>query len=137
MGIEGFLVVAALKVVVAQRLLKRICTNCRVVDDKVEVSHLVACGFAPSSAEKIKVYRGKGCDTCNGSGYKGRVAIYEVLDISAKIREMILQNASVDDIKSAAIKDGMKTLRMCALTKVAQGLSTIEEALANSAADNL
>lgn len=137
MGIEGFLVVAALKVVVAQRLLKRICTNCRVVDDKVEVSHLIACGFAPSSAEKIKVYRGKGCDTCNGSGYKGRVAIYEVLDISAKIREMILQNASVDDIKSAAIKDGMKTLRMCALTKVAQGLSTIEEALANSAADNL
>ncbi len=137
MGIEGFLVVAALKVVVAQRLLRKICTNCRVVDESIDADQLVACGFAPSSAQRIKVYRGKGCEVCNGSGYKGRVAIYEVLDISPKVREMILQNASVDDVKAAAIKDGMKTLRMCALTKVAQGLSTIEEALANSAADNI
>lgn len=137
MGIEGFLVVAALKVVVAQRLLRKICTNCRTVDESIDADQLVACGFAPSSAQRIKVYRGKGCDVCNGSGYKGRVAIYEVLDVSPKVREMILQNASVDDIKAAAIKDGMKTLRMCALTKVAQGLSTIEEALANSAADNV
>lgn len=137
MGIENFLLVAALKVVVAQRLLRKICVNCRVVDETVQSSHLIACGFAPSSAEKIKVYKGKGCDVCNGSGYKGRVAIYEVLDITLKIRELILQNASVDEIKSEAIRSGMKTLRMCALTKVAQGLSTIEEALANSASDSL
>ncbi len=137
MGIEGFLVVAALKVVVAQRLLRKICVNCRTVDDQVTAAQLIACGFAPSSAQKIKVYKGRGCDVCNKTGYKGRVAIYEVLDVNIKVREMIIQGASVDEIKGEAIRAGMKTLRMCALTKVAQGLTTIEEALANSASDNL
>lgn len=136
MGIEPFLVVAALNVVVAQRLCRKICLNCRE-EKAVSVDELVACGFAPASAEKIKVYHGRGCEACNRTGYKGRVAIYEVLAMSPRVREMILKHGSTDDIKRQAIKDGMKTLRMCALTKVAQGLTTLEEALANSAADNL
>tara|TARA_Y100001936_G_scaffold252650_1_gene313309 strand:+ start:12112 stop:13782 length:1671 start_codon:yes stop_codon:yes gene_type:complete len=136
MGIEPFLVVAALNVVVAQRLCRKICINCRE-PHKVSLSELVACGFAPASAEKIKVYKGKGCDVCNGTGYKGRVAIYEVLEMSPRLRELVLKHASSDDIKAQAIKEGMKTLRMCALTKVAQGLTTIEEALSNSASDNM
>ncbi|MCT4642560.1 MAG: ATPase, T2SS/T4P/T4SS family [Bacteriovoracaceae bacterium] len=136
MGIEGFLVVASLRVVVAQRLLRRICTNCRV-EDQVDKAQLIACGFAPSSADRIKIYRGKGCENCNGTGYKGRVAIYEVLELNSRIRELVLENASVDDIKRRAIKSGMKTLRMCALTKVAQGITTLDEAIANSASDNL
>jgi type IV pilus assembly protein PilB len=98
---------------------------------------LVAVGYAPASAEKVKVYKGKGCDACGGTGYKGRVAIYEVLSIGPKIRELILKNASSDEIKAQAIKNGMKTLRMCALTKVVQGLTTLEEALNNSASDNM
>lgn len=136
MGIEPFLVVAALNVVVAQRLLRKICMNCRE-QVKVEVEELVACGFAPSSAEKIKVYKGKGCEACNNTGYKGRVAIYEVLEMTPRLRELVIKNASSDDIKAMAIKEGMKTLRMSALTKVAQGLTTLEEATSNSASDNM
>jgi type IV pilus assembly protein PilB len=136
MGIEPFLVVAALNVIVAQRLCRKICINCRE-EKKTTPDELIACGFAPASAEKIKVYHGKGCEICNGTGYKGRVAIYEVLQVTSKIRELILRNASTDDIKRQAIRDGMKTLRMCALTKVAQGLTTLEEAVSNSASDQL
>ncbi|WP_408098465.1 type IV-A pilus assembly ATPase PilB [Peredibacter sp. HCB2-198] len=136
MGIEPFLVVAALNVIVAQRLCRKICINCRE-ERKVTPDELIACGFAPASAEKIKVYQGKGCEICNNTGYKGRVAIYEVLSVTPKVRELILRNASSDDIKKQAIRDGMKTLRMCALTKVAQGLTTLEEAVSNSASDQL
>lgn len=136
MGIEPFLVVAALNVIVAQRLCRKICINCRE-ENKVPTEELIACGFAPASAEKIKVYKGKGCEICNNTGYKGRVAIYEVLSVTPKVRELILRNASADDLKKQAIRDGMKTLRMCALTKVAQGLTTLEEAVSNSASDQL
>lgn len=136
MGIEPFLVVAALNVIVAQRLCRKICLNCRE-EKKTTIDELIVCGFAPSSAEKIKVYYGKGCEVCANTGYKGRVAIYEVLQVTPKIRELILRNASSDDIKKQAIKDGMKTLRMCALTKVAQGLTTLEEAVSNSSSDQL
>ncbi len=134
MGIEPFLLVAALNCIVAQRLCRKICSNCREIKD-VDAQQLVSCGFAPASAEKIKVYIGKGCDVCGDTGYKGRVAIYEVLSITPKVRELILQNASTDDIKAQAIKDGMKSLRMSALTKVAQGQTTLEEAMSNSASD--
>lgn len=136
MGIEPFLVVAALNVIVAQRLCRKICLNCRE-EKKTTIDELIICGFAPSSAEKIKVYYGKGCEVCANTGYKGRVAIYEVLQVTPKIRELILRNASSDDIKKQAIKDGMKTLRMCALTKVAQGMTTLEEAVSNSSSDQL
>jgi type IV pilus assembly protein PilB len=136
MGIEPFLVVAALNVIVAQRLCRKICISCRE-EKEVSTDELVACGFAPASAEKIKVFHGKGCSVCNKTGYKGRVAIYEVLQVTPKVRELILKHGSTDDIKRQAIRDGMKTLRMCALTKVAQGLTTLEEALANSASDQL
>lgn len=136
MGIEPFLLVAALNVVVAQRLCRKICMNCRQ-EVKVSVNELVSCGFAPSSAEKIRVFKGKGCAACGHTGYKGRVAIYEVMQVTPKIRELILKNPSTDELKRQAIKDGMKTLRMSALTKVAQGLTTIEEAVGNSASDNL
>ncbi len=134
MGIEPFLVVGALNVVVAQRLCRRICNECKV-EHKVSVEELVSCGIAPQSAAKIKVYKGEGCDFCNGTGYKGRVAIYEVMGLSAEVKELILKNASADDLKKQAIKDGMKTLRMSALTKVAQGMTTLDEAVLNSSSD--
>lgn len=136
MGIEPFLVVAALNVIVAQRLCRKICMNCRE-EKKVTEDELIACGFAPASASKIKVFHGRGCEICNNTGYKGRLAIYEVLQVTPKVRELILRNASTDDIKKQAIRDGMKTLRMSALTKVAQGLTTLEEAMSNSASDQM
>tara|TARA_Y100000768_G_scaffold388944_1_gene389073 strand:- start:6035 stop:7708 length:1674 start_codon:yes stop_codon:yes gene_type:complete len=135
MGIEPFLVVAALNVVVAQRLCRKICISCRE-QIKVDTQQLISCGFAPASASKLKIYQGAGCEVCGGTGYKGRVAIYEVLDVGPKIRDLVMRNATSDEIKAQAIKNGMKSLRMSALTKVAQGLTTLEEALANSASDN-
>tara|TARA_Y100000780_G_C13696111_1_gene423184 strand:+ start:75407 stop:77077 length:1671 start_codon:yes stop_codon:yes gene_type:complete len=134
MGIEPFLVVGSLNVVVAQRLCRKICMECR---EPVQIPHeeLISCGFAPSSAAKIKPHKGKGCEFCGGTGYKGRVAIYEVLEMTPLVKELVLKNASADEIKKQAIKDGMKTLRMSALTKVAQGLTTLDEAIVNSAAD--
>ncbi len=134
MGIEPFLVVGSLNVVVAQRLCRKICMECRE-PVQIPIEELVACGFAPSSAGKIKPYKGKGCEFCGGTGYKGRVAIYEVLEMTPLVKELVLKHASADDIKKQAIKDGMKTLRMSALTKVAQGLTTLDEAIVNSAAD--
>lgn len=134
MGIEPFLVVGALNVVVAQRLCRRICVECKV-ESKAPLEELIACGIAPSSAEKIKVYKGAGCEFCNDTGYKGRVAIYEVLDMTPLVKEIVLKNGTADDIKKQAIKDGMKTLRMSALTKVAQGLTTLDEAVMNSSSD--
>lgn len=135
MGIEPFLIIGALNVIVAQRLCRRICVGCRV-EMKIEPEALVKFGFAPASAQKLKVYHGRGCEICGGTGYKGRVAIYEVMDVNAKIKDLILKNASAGEMKAQAIKDGMKSLRMCALTKVAQGLTTVEEAVANSASDS-
>ncbi len=137
MGIEPFLVVAALNVVVAQRLCRKICKDCKEVDNSVTKEQLIASGISPTSAEKVVVHRGKGCNTCNGTGYKGRVAIYEVLDVTPGVKEILLRHGSSDEIKKQAIKDGMKTLRMCALTKVAQGLTTLDEAIANSASDKM
>lgn len=134
MGIEPFLVVGSLNVIVAQRLCRRICTECKEVAE-TSLEEIIACGIAPASAKKIKIYEGKGCDFCNNSGYKGRVAIYEVMGMSPMLKEIILRGGSADDMKKQAIKDGMKTLRMCALTKVAQGLTTLDEAVMNSASD--
>ena len=134
MGIEPFLIVGALNMVVAQRLCRKICVNCREVDD-VPINYLVSCGIDESSAKKVKVYKGKGCYLCNKTGYKGRVAIHEVMMIEANIRELVLKNASPDEIKKQAIKNGMRTLRMSALTKVVKGLTTLDEAIKNSSVD--
>ncbi len=135
MGIEPFLVAAALNVVVAQRLCRKICLDCKDVDTATTQEVLVACGISPASAAKLTIYKGKGCGTCSGTGYKGRVAIYEVLEVTPMIKEILLRHGSADEIKRQAIKDGMKTLRMAALTKVAQGLTTVDEAVSNSASD--
>lgn len=137
MGIEPFLVAAALNVVVAQRLCRKICKDCKDLDPTVTQEVLIACGISPASAAKIVAYRGKGCSTCNNTGYKGRVAIYEVLEMTPSIKEILLRHGSSDEIKRQAIKEGMKTLRMCALTKVAQGLTTVDEAMSNSASDKM
>jgi type IV pilus assembly protein PilB len=137
MGIEPFLVAAAVNVIVAQRLCRRICKDCKEIDTGATQEILVACGISPTSAAKITVYKGKGCQNCNNTGYKGRVAIYEVLEMSPMIKEILLRHGSTDEIKRQGIKEGMKTLRMCALTKVAQGLTTVDEAVSNSASDKM
>ncbi|MBF0361426.1 MAG: Flp pilus assembly complex ATPase component TadA [Oligoflexia bacterium] len=135
MGIEPFLITGAMNVVVAQRLCRKICTKCKQRED-IKKEFLIACGISPASAEKMQVFKGLGCEACNGTGYKGRVAIYEVLPVTMTIKELILANASAEDIKRQAIKEGMKTLRMSALTKAAMGLTSLEEAISNSSTDS-
>jgi type IV pilus assembly protein PilB len=128
MGIEPFLVSSAVILIVAQRLARRICSNCKA-EDNVPVLALTKIGYAEEEAKTMKVCKGKGCPTCNNTGYKGRVALYEVMLIKDELKELILEGASSAEIKKAAIRLGMKTLRMSGMTKIAEGVTTIEEVL--------
>ncbi len=126
MGIEPFLVSSSVVLIMAQRLARRICKSC-IEPDKIAVERLIGLGFTPEEAKNITPMKGKGCQACNQTGYKGRVALYEVMPIKEDIRELILQGASADDIKKCAIRAGFKTLRMSGLTKIVEGVTTVEE----------
>ena len=128
MGLEPFLVVASVNTIVGQRLLRTICVKCKA-ESPSPVEKLIELGFTKEQAVQIKTYKGKGCTTCNNSGYKGRIAIYEVLDFSQNLKEMVLRGESIIEIKKQAVKEGMKTLRMAALSKMAEGRTTLEEAV--------
>jgi type IV pilus assembly protein PilB len=126
MGIEPFLVSSSVILILAQRLARRICSQCKEIEP-VPVTALMKVGLSEEDAKTIKCCKGKGCPTCNGTGYKGRVALYEVMPIKEELKELILEGASTAEIKKASIRLGMKTLRMSGLTKVAEGVTTIEE----------
>lgn len=128
MGIEPFLVSSSVILILAQRLARKICPNCKA-EEKVPPPALVKVGFTEEEAASLKVYKGKGCPVCNNSGYKGRIALYEVMLARDEIKELVLQGASTDEIKKAAVRGGMKTLRMSGLTKVKDGVTTIDEVL--------
>ena len=128
MGIEPFLIASSTNTIVAQRLPRTICPSCKV-EQAVPKEKLISLGLSAEDAARIKCYRGQGCSKCNNTGYKGRIAIYEVLDVSPTIKEMVLSGATVIDLKRQAVKEGMKTLRMAALTKMAEGKTSLEEAL--------
>jgi type IV pilus assembly protein PilB len=128
MGIERYLIASSLVLILAQRLVRKICPHCK---EKIDVppNALKEIGFNEEEAKTISVYKGKGCEKCNNTGYKGRVAIYEVMPISDKIRDMILHEASMNEIKQQAIAEGMSTLRMSGLKKIKEGITTIEEVM--------
>jgi type IV pilus assembly protein PilB len=128
MGIEPFLVASSCLLILAQRLCRRICQSCKE-PEKVPPQALVDIGFSPEEAKDIVCYKGKGCDLCGGTGYKGRVALYEVMPISESIKELILEGASSTEIKKAMMADGCKTLRLSGLTKIKEGVSSVEEVL--------
>jgi len=128
MGIEPFLVSSAVVLILAQRLARRICSQCKV-EEPVPHQALTKIGFPEEEAQRVKVFKGKGCPTCNNTGYKGRVALYEVMLVKDEIKELILEGASALEIKKAAVRLGMKTLRMSGMTKIAEGVTTIEEVL--------
>jgi len=128
MGIEPFLVSSSVILILAQRLARKICTQCKDVE-KAPPQALVRVGFTEAEAEEVKVYKGRGCPACNNSGYRGRIALYEVMMLHDEMKELVLQGASTDEIKKKAISLGMKTLRMSGLTKVKEGITTIEEVL--------
>ena len=128
MGIEPFLVATSVNLIAAQRLVRRICSNCK---EELEIPEqaLIDAGYSPEEAKKTKIYHGKGCNTCNKGGYKGRTALYEVMEINDELRELILVGASALELKKKAIEQGMITLRRSGLIKVALGLTTMEEVL--------
>ncbi|RMG97618.1 MAG: type IV-A pilus assembly ATPase PilB [Deltaproteobacteria bacterium] len=135
MGVEPFLVTASVNMIVAQRLARRNCRDCTVDDDRITKQALVDAGMSPDEAAKVQPKRGKGCKTCNGTGYKGRVALYEVMVLSDALKELVLQGASTAELKAEAIRLGMATLRRSGLNKVRDGMTTVEEVLRVTAAD--
>jgi len=132
MGIEPFNVSSAVNLIVAQRLVRRICKEC-----KHEVTYspeeLKALGTTAKEWEGITFYKGKGCDTCGGSGYKGRAGLYEVMALSAELRRMILKGASTAELQQQAVSEGMLTLRMDGIQKIKKGITTLEEVVKETA----
>ncbi len=128
MGIEPFLVASSLNLVCAQRLVRRVCTNCKIEDD-VPPPALEQIGFTPDLAATVKPKKGSGCEKCNKTGYKGRVGLYEVMEITDELRELILVGASALELRRKAIEEGMITLRGSGLRKITEGVTTIEEVL--------
>src|SRR4030088_278280 len=128
MGIEPFLVATSVNLICAQRLVRRICGNCK---EELEVPQqaLIDAGYTPEEVKTTKIYHGKGCTTCSKGGYKGRTGLYEVMEINDELRELILVGASALELKKKAIEQGMITLRRSGLIKAAAGMSTMEEVL--------
>jgi len=126
MGIEPFLVASSVNLICAQRLVRRICANCKA-DQPMAAQALVQAGFSAEDAKSVVPKKGSGCEKCNNSGYKGRVGLYEVMDITDELRELVLVGASGLELRRKAIEEGMLTLRMSGLRKVKDGLTTIEE----------
>jgi type II secretory ATPase GspE/PulE/Tfp pilus assembly ATPase PilB-like protein len=128
MGVQGFLLASTLNIVIAQRLVRRVCTNCMVrVEPTQEMKEFVQKNAPTKIGSLTDVFIGQGCDECSHSGYKGRVSIYEMLEISRDIRKLIVDKASEDDILQLAIKQGMSTLITDGIDKVSAGLTTIDE----------
>ena len=128
MGVEPFLVASSINLIMAQRLARVICGNCREEAPFAEEA-LIDLGMPEDVATSTRCYRGAGCTQCSGTGYKGRIAIYEVMPMTDPIRDAILSGASSAEIKRAAIEGGMSTLRRSGLTKIAEGVTTVEEVL--------
>ncbi|HVT16245.1 MAG TPA: type IV-A pilus assembly ATPase PilB [Thermoanaerobaculia bacterium] len=129
MGIEPFLVATSVHMIAAQRLVRKICVFCKEPGSEVPPNHLLEIGFGEHEARSIKLFRGRGCERCSNTGYKGRVALFEVLDIDDEIREMVLSGASAYELRTRAIQKGMMTLRGSGLQKIRDGITTIEEVL--------
>ena len=136
MGIEPFLVASSVNCIVAQRLARRICEECKEPDDEVSSEALIEAGMSEEQANSVAPVRGSGCRNCSDTGFKGRVAIYEVMELREELKEFVLNGASALEIKREAMRLGMKTLRQSALGMLSQGITTLGEVLRVSTADH-
>ncbi len=128
MGIEPFLISASVVLILAQRLTRKICVECKEIEDIPE-STLRDIGFSEEDAATVKCYKGKGCTACGGIGYKGRIALYEVMPVKDEMKVLILKGASTMELKETAVRLGMHTLRMSGLTKIKEKVTTVDEVL--------
>ena len=134
MGVEPFLISSAVILILAQRLIRKICTECRE-PIKVHPQLLIDLGVPPDEVKSFPVYKGKGCPICNNTGYKGRLGLYEVMPMKEDVKELVLSRASTTEIKKEAIRLGMKTLRQSGVMKIKSGMTTIEEVLRSTIDD--
>jgi type IV pilus assembly protein PilB len=135
MGIEPFLVASAVNLITAQRLARRICTDCKAVEE-IPVQALIDAGVPPEEAPEYVCFRGAGCPKCNNSGYRGRVGFYQVLPMLEEIRELILNGANTAEIKRESMRLGIRTMRQSGLTKLQEGITSFEEVLRVTVADD-
>ncbi len=133
MGLEPFNVASAVNLVTAQRLVRRICDNCKEEADYRD-EYLRAAHLPSDFLEGVTLMKGKGCDLCNGSGYRGRQGLYEVMAVTPALRKLIMREASTDDLREQAVAEGMLTLRMDGLKKLERGITTLEEVVKETAA---
>ena len=126
MGVEPFLITSSVNLILAQRLIRKICRECK---EETEISPkvLAGLGVSPDEIDGFRVFRGKGCQMCNGTGYKGRIGLYEVMPVVDELKELVLSRASNFDLKKKAISLGMMTLRQAGVAKIKEGMTTIEE----------
>ena len=129
MGIEPFLIATSVRLVIAQRLVRRICTNCKVVDDTVTPDVLRLLEISEQEAKSIKFMRGGGCTTCANTGFKGRLAIHQVLPVTDAIRRLVVDRATPDEIEKVSMAEGVFNLRQCALERLKEGLTTANEVI--------
>jgi type IV pilus assembly protein PilB len=127
MGIDPFLVATSVQLICAQRLVRRICKGCKEEAEKPSEASSIEIGFTPDEAATLQTYHGAGCKLCNGTGYKGRVGLYEVMEITPDLKDAIILNATQPELKRIAIAGGMITLRRSGLMKVHEGVTTLEE----------
>jgi type IV pilus assembly protein PilB len=132
MGIEAFNVASAVNLVVAQRLVRRICKECKT-SHKYTDDQMASLGTDLEKIRALPFMKGQGCDTCNGTGYKGRAGLYEVMSLSPELRRMILRGASVSEMQEQAVSEGMLTLRMDGVKKIERGITTLEEVVKETA----
>jgi type IV pilus assembly protein PilB len=128
MGIEPFLVASSVNLIAAQRLVRRICNSCK---EPIEVPDqaLIDVGIPAQEVKSVKLFRGKGCERCNGTGFKGRVALFEVMNVDEEIRELILSGGSANELRQQSLQNGMISLRESGLQKIREGLTTMEEVI--------
>ena len=135
MNIEPYLIADSVVMIVAQRLVRRLCKKCRV-KQKITPEALVDIGFSPEEAKEITVYKPQGCSLCNNTGYKGRIGLFEVMEITDDIKDLILNRAQSYQIKKKAIEQGMITLRQSGLIKIKEGITSLEEVLRETIKDS-
>jgi type IV pilus assembly protein PilB len=131
MGIPPFMVATSVKLILAQRLLRKICKACKAPTE-ISQDYLDYIGITPEEAKKHTFYSGKGCDVCNGTGYKGRRAVFEIMDISRVVEKLIMEGASSIELEEIAMKEGMRTLRQEAIRYFLEGITSIEQVLSET-----
>lgn len=131
MGVPNYLVASAVRLIMAQRIVRKICSSCKE-EVKVSPTTIQMLGVSEEEAKKMKFFRGKGCPECNNTGFSGRIGLFEVLPITPEIEKMILDGASSQMVKEKSVENGMLTLRYAGIEKIKAGIATVEEVLAET-----